>query len=87
MQILGASFDTAEDNRAFRARFAFPFPLLCDIDKTLARAYGATGDPPGSHPKRITVVIGPDGRVLRHYTVSDARAHPQEVLDHLSDDA
>ena len=38
--ILGASFDTPEENRAFRDKFNFPYDLLCDTGKSMGIAYG-----------------------------------------------
>ncbi len=32
-KILGASFDTPEENKAFAEKFDFPFPLLCDTKR------------------------------------------------------
>lgn len=80
MQILGVSFDSARDNRAFKEKFTFPFPLLCDTERMLGVAYGACDSPTASHAKRITVVIDADGNVARVYDKVDARTHPQTVL-------
>lgn len=82
MAILGASFDDQTANRAFRAKCQFPYPLLCDVDKQLAIAYGAA-DAKASTPKRITVVVGKDGKVQQVYGKVAAATHPQEVLDAL----
>ena len=70
-------------NAAFRAKFDFPFPLLCDTERSLGLAYGACTDAKAATAKRVSVVIGPAGRVLRFYEKVDARAHPQQILDDL----
>ena len=77
------SFDTVEDNRAFREKFDLPFSLLCDTDKQLGIACGAAADASASHPKRITVVIGPDGKVRHVYPDVKPADHPQQVLTEL----
>jgi peroxiredoxin Q/BCP len=77
--ILGASVDTAEDNAAFAERFDFPFLLLCDGDRTLARAYGAV-EPGSPYARRISVLIDESGRVARVYDPVSAKTHPVEVL-------
>ena len=43
--ILGASFDSAADNKKFAEKFNFNFPLICDTDRTIGTAYGANTDP------------------------------------------
>ena len=84
MVILGASFDTPEDNAAFKRKFDFPFPLLCDEQRELGLAFGACQQPDAAAAKRITAVIGPDGNVLRVYQNVDAKSHPQQVLQDLA---
>ena len=84
MQILGVSFDTSADNKKFKDKFTFPYPLLCDTGRTLGMAYGACDDAKASHPKRITVVVGKDGKVMKVYDKVDARAHPEQVLADLN---
>ena len=78
--ILGASFDKPEENSRFREKYSFPFSLLCDTDRTLGLAYGACEDPGAKSAKRITVVIGPEGDVLRVYPEVQAKTHPEQVL-------
>lgn len=77
--ILGASYDTPEENRAFREKYAYPFPLLCDTERKLGIAYGA-GDAQSSHPDRITIVVGPDGLVQRVYDKVNPFEHADQVL-------
>jgi peroxiredoxin Q/BCP len=78
--ILGASFDTREENTAFAIRLSLPFPLLCDTDKRLALAYGAVDDTTAITPRRVSCLIDGDGRVMRYYPQVSARDHPAEVL-------
>jgi peroxiredoxin Q/BCP len=80
VQIAGVSFDTPKDNAAFCTKFGFPFPLLCDTTRALGVAYGACADAKAQNPKRITVVIGKDGKVAKVYGEVDARKHPEQVL-------
>ncbi|MYE59550.1 MAG: redoxin domain-containing protein [Alphaproteobacteria bacterium] len=78
--IVGCSFDAPEDNRAFRDKFSFPFDLLSDADRAMSVAYGAAADAEAERPKRISVLIGPDGTVLRRYDAVTPADHPDEVL-------
>lgn len=80
--MLGASCDTAAENQAFRAKFTFPFPLLCDTDQKLAKAYGAAQEGK-SNAARVAVVIGPDGKVVKYWAKVDAKTFPETVLAEL----
>ena len=80
VQILGISFDTADDNAAFARKFSFNFPLLCDTTRVVGLAYGACDDAGARTAKRISYLIGPDGKVKKAYPKVNAAAHPEEVL-------
>jgi peroxiredoxin Q/BCP len=80
VQILGASFDDEKANAAFARKFDFNFPLLCDTDRALGLAYGAADDARAATAKRISYLIGPDGKIRKAYPKVNAAAHPEEVL-------
>jgi peroxiredoxin Q/BCP len=84
--ILGVSPDGADDHSAFAAKYNLPFTLLSDPDKAVMTAYGAWGEK-NMYGKtvvgviRSSVLIGPDGKVLRHWKkVANAETHPEQVL-------
>ena len=81
--ILGASFDTPEENEAFRAKFDFPFDLLCDTGREMGLAYGAADAPDAGHAARISYLIDPEGRIARAYGSVKPAVHPEEVLTDL----
>jgi peroxiredoxin Q/BCP len=83
VQILGASFDTPEKNAAFAQKFGFNFPLLSDTDRKLGMAYGAADDPSAGSARRISYLIGPDGKIKKAYPKVNAAAHPEEILKDL----
>ena len=61
----------------------FPYSLLCDVDRAVGRAYGIerpADDPYPDYPRRVTFLIDPEGTVAKVYEVTDAGAHPEEVL-------
>ena len=60
--ILGVSFDTPAENRAFAEKFHFNFPLISDTDRAIGTAYGANADP-AKGAQRVGVIIGPDGKI------------------------
>ena len=84
--VLGVSPDQADSHARFAEKYRLPFPLLSDPDQSVMKAYGAWGEKTSYGRKttgviRSTVWIGPDGRVRKHWPrVTDAEAHPDEVL-------
>jgi thioredoxin-dependent peroxiredoxin len=81
--ILGVSFDTPAENRAFAEKFHFNFPLLCDVKRTVGLAYGAASSAEAGTAQRIGVVVGPDGRIKEWLPKVDAKTYPQEVLSRI----
>jgi len=78
--ILGASYDTPEDNQKFAEKFKFNFDLLSDTDKSLAKAYGAFDPGSTGYPKRSAFVIGKDGKIKHAWEKVKAAEFPGEVL-------
>ena len=84
--ILGASFDTVQENADFAKKFDFPYRLLCDTRREIGMAYGACAGPKDGSAKRISYVIGPDGIVLHAFPKVDTKSHPRDVLELLGRD-
>ncbi len=84
LHVLGISFDGIDENRAFAEKFDFPFRLLCDVDRKVGVAYGAANDPEAGYAKRISYVIGEDGRILQAYAKVDPKTHLNQVLSDLT---
>lgn len=81
--MLGISFDSPEDNEAFRSDLDFPFTLLSDADRSVGSAYDALRDADeayADYPRRISYLIDPDGIVAKTYEVEDPGGHAAEVL-------
>jgi len=72
VSIVGVSFDSVESNRAFAETQAFPFPLLCDVDRKVGLAYKACETANDAYPRRITYVIGADGKIEQAIETKDA---------------
>jgi peroxiredoxin Q/BCP len=81
--VLGISFDDQKANAAFAKKFGFGFPLLCDTTRAVGLAYGAADTKDAGSAKRISYLIGPDGRIRKAYPKVNAAAHPEEVLKDL----
>jgi peroxiredoxin Q/BCP len=82
--ILGISFDSVEENAAFAEKFSFPFRLLCDTDRAIGLAYGATDTADNRWARRISYLIAPDRTVARAYAKVDPSKHPDQVLADLA---
>lgn len=87
--VLGVSKDGIESHKKFAARYKLRFPLLSDPNAEVMKKYGAFGKKVmyGKEVEgtiRSTVVIGPNGDVIKHWTaVKKAEEHPKEVLAYL----
>ena len=88
--ILGVSKDSAKSHNKFIDKFELPFDLLI-ADEAMMEAYGAWGEKNNYGKKymgiiRSTVLIGPDGKVIRHWaTIRGADVHPLAVLEALNE--
>jgi peroxiredoxin Q/BCP len=84
--VLGVSKDTIATHCKFRDKFGLKFPLLTDADGKTMESYGAWGDKVlyGKKSKgiiRSTVLIGKDGKVVKHWPKVSVKGHVAEVLE------
>jgi thioredoxin-dependent peroxiredoxin len=80
--ILGVSSQDEASHVAFRERYRLPFDLLADPERSIASAFRAVAF--HGLAKRVTYVIGPDGRILAAYRRLDPKSHSGEALRVLS---
>ena len=87
--VLGVSKDSIDSHNKFAGKYKLPFTLLSDPKAEVMKKYGAFGKKlmygkTVEGTIRSTVVIGPKGEVIKHWsTVKKAEAHPEEVLSFL----
>ena len=80
-QILGISLDDVDSHKSFAEEYGLPFPLLADPAGTVADAYGVRTKRFGmTMAKRQTFIIGPDGKLAKHYEDVSPATHSAEVL-------
>jgi peroxiredoxin Q/BCP len=60
--VVGVSVDSVEDEKAFSQKYGFPFPLVADADAAITKSFGVLGR---GHARRVTFLIGPDGKIER----------------------
>ena len=78
LTIYGVSFDDPSTNAEFVKQEGFPFALLSDREETLATKVGAkTFALPVA--RRVSYLVGPDGKVLKAYDSVDPGTHAAEV--------
>lgn len=79
--VVGVSLDDVESHREFADKHRLPFILLADTEGEMARAYGVLRDwKLVQIAARESFIIGPDGRIVKHYGDVDPDTHTQEVL-------
>ena len=84
VQVLGVSFDAPATNAKFVKKDQFPFRLLSDTDKTLAVEVGAADSTHRLWARRISYLVGPDGKVLEAYNDVNPGTHAGQVLADLA---
>lgn len=78
-QVLGISAQDVTSHDAFAGKHGFEFPLLADIDKTVAGLYGTLG--PIGFPRRSVFIIDADGIVrYAHRAIAGLTYRPVKEL-------
>ena len=81
-EVIGVSVDQAERNDEFRAECGLDFPLVSDEGAELATEIAVLKDygEYGVLARRVTFLLDADGTITKLWDVTDAGAHPEEVL-------
>ena len=85
--VLGASFDSVEDNKSFADQQSFPYRLLSDVKMEVGTRYDVLRDPDDKFPnlaKRISYLIDPQGVIRIAYEVTDPQGHAEKVIEDLA---
>jgi peroxiredoxin Q/BCP len=84
--VVGASFDTVEEQKAFADEQGFTYSLLSDPDRVMGAAYEAVrpaDDPLAVLPYRYSYLIAPDGTIAATYDLNSSQSldeHADVVL-------
>ena len=76
--ILGVSYDDSKSHEKFRDKYQLQFPLLSDIDRKVSEMYGVKGI---IGAKRVTFIIGPDGKIAHIIEKVKVNNHAQQILE------
>ena len=80
VEVIGVSFDSGESHKAFIAKHNLNFLLLADTDGKIADAYGAR-IPNNNRARRVSFLIGLDGKIVHVTDNKDADVHLTEMQD------
>jgi peroxiredoxin Q/BCP len=80
--ILGVSADDVASHKEFAENHKLPFTILADPEKKVIEQYGVAWSPaPGVKlASRQTFLIGPDGKIVKHWAKVDPKGHSDMVL-------
>ncbi|MCP3935160.1 MAG: peroxiredoxin [Actinomycetia bacterium] len=85
--IVGASFDTVEEQKQFADEQNFPYSLISDPERIAGTAFDAVREEGEDYfefglPRRISYLISPDGVITKAYDLAgkDLSEHAAEVL-------
>ena len=83
--VLGISPDTPKAQASFKEKEGLNFPLLCDVDKKVATAYGVWKEKNMYGKKvmgieRTTFVIDEAGKIAKIFPKVKPEGHAAEVL-------
>lgn len=83
--VLGVSTDSVKSHDKFVASYNLPFQLLADVDKKIVEAYGVRGEKTFMGrtflgTRRMTFLIGPDGRIKQIWPKVKPEEHAKEIL-------
>ncbi|MCM1984111.1 thioredoxin-dependent thiol peroxidase [Lyngbya confervoides] len=87
-EVIGVSMNNAQSHQKFATKYDLPFPLLCDLDASVAKQYESYG------PKKFmgkeyegiyrrTFIINPAGKLAKIYPKVRPEPHPHEVYEDL----
>lgn len=84
--VLGISKDSVETHCKFRDKHDLTIALLSDPKGTVMEKYGAWGEKNMYGKKtvgviRSTVLVGPDGKVVKHWKRATSKGHAAKVLE------
>ncbi len=80
IDIFGVSFDDPAANAAFATAEQFPFRLLSDQQRALAVQVGAAESAGAPVARRISYLVGADGKVLQVHDTVNPASHAKDVL-------
>jgi|SRR5665213_1855968 len=79
IEVVGVSFDNADSHRRFIFKYSLNFPLLVDTEGKIADAYGTRRETGKKIDRRVSFLIGLDGRIIHITDSPDPAVHLVEM--------
>ncbi len=84
IEVVGVSFDDTASHRKFMQDHDLNFTLVADTEGKIADAYGARKEPGKKMAKRMSFLIGKDGKIKHITDNPSADVHLSEMKDELA---
>jgi len=81
VEVIGVSFDSAESHQKFIKQYDLNFSLLADTDGKIADAFGVRKEPGKNIARRVSFLIGKDGRIVHVTDSPSADVHLAEMKE------
>lgn len=83
--VIGVSKDTVKSHKKFADKYGLNFTLLSDPKAETIQAYGAWQEKSMFGRdyigiQRMTVIISPDGKIVKEYSKVDPKKHAAEII-------
>ena len=79
VDVVGVSFDSVDSHKSFIFKYDLNFPLIADTNGKIADAYGARMGGGKKMARRISFLIGLDGRIVHVTDSPNADVHLEEM--------
>lgn len=79
VQVFGVSFDSAASHKKFIEKYNLNFPLVVDENGAIADAFGARREAGKNSARRVSFLIGLDGKIAHVTDASSADTHLEEM--------
>jgi peroxiredoxin Q/BCP len=79
VDVIGVSFDSVDSHKHFVFKYGLNFPLMADTKGKIADAYGARMAPDRKMDRRVSFLIGLDGKIVHITDSPDAEVHLNEM--------
>ena len=84
-QVLGVSTDDEVSHKGFKEKYALPFPLIADVDKSINQKYGVWVEKERDGKKffgtsRTTFIIDEKGKITNIIDKVDTKQHTLQIL-------
>src|SRR5712692_1730904 len=81
VEVIGVSFDSADSHQKFISKYTLNFPLLADTDGKIADTYGVRMQPGKNMARRVSFLIGKDGKIVHVTDNPRADVHLAEMQE------